>query len=302
MSLFGNSTFGKPATSTFGSFGNTANQSTQPATTGTGLFGSFGQQNQSQAQTQQGQQQQPGATTGNSLFPPPNTGTNPLFGGARPTGTLFGSTPSTQPSTGTNAFGTNTTGQGTTGAFGAPTGNPLFGSTNTTQTQPTQGTGLFGQPNQQNTTQPSGTGLFGQPAQPTQSTTNPLLFGQQPQQPQQQQQPSLFGQPQQQPQQSTGLFGSLAQPSTNLGGSTLFGNTQPGNSFLGLSNAGASTSNLFAPKTSLIQTQPQGDSAQAQFIGLVQKIEATAQAWDASSPQCRFQVSLITTCSTEWHF
>ena len=122
------------------------------------------------------------------------------------------------------------------------------------------------------------------------------------QQPQQQQQPSLFGQPQQQPQQSTGLFGSLAQPSTNLGGSTLFGNTQPGNSFLGLSNAGASTSNLFAPKTSLVQTQPQGDSAQAQFIGLVQKIEATAQAWDASSPQCRFQVSLITTCSTEWHF
>ena len=109
-------------------------------------------------------------------------------------------------------------------------------------------------------------------------------------------------QQQQQPQQSTGLFGSLAQPSTNLGGSTLFGSTQPGNSFLGLSNAGASTSNLFAPKTSLIQTQPQGDSAQAQFIGLVQKIEATAQAWDASSPQCRFQVSLITTCSTEWHF
>lgn len=297
MSMFGGSTFGKSAT--FGSFG-TANQNTQPA--GNALT-AFGAQNQNPSQNQ-GQQQQPTpggqTTTGNSFFPNQNTSTNPLFGGAKPTGSIFGNTATnTQPAV--TAFGTNNTGQqGTNAGFGAPAGNPLFGSTATSQ--PAQNTGLFGQTAQQN--QPSsGTGLFGafgQSTQQNQTTSTPSLFGQQQQQQQQQQQsaPSLFGQSNQQPQQQQqrppvfGGFPQAAQQSTNFSGSTLFGNNQPGGSLLGLSNAGASTSNVFAPRSSMMQTQSQGDSAQAQFTSLAQKIEVVTQAWDASSPQCRFQVRL----------
>ncbi|EJD04210.1 uncharacterized protein FOMMEDRAFT_121798 [Fomitiporia mediterranea MF3/22] len=163
-----------------------------------------------------------------------------------------------------------------------------------TSTAPTGGTTLFGSStNTANATQPS-TGLFGQQQnQPSAGTTS--LFGQpqQSQQPQQQPTTSLFGQPaaQAQVQPQTSLFGNLGQSTINppSGGLGLFGSNQPSSSLFGLPNTGASTSGLFAGRSSLRQSQQQADTAQAQFLNLVQRIEAVAQAWDPNSPQCRFQ-------------
>lgn len=300
--MFGNSAFGKPAgASPFGSFGqvnaNTQGQ-TQPttgATTGTSLFGGFGNTNANQNPQGQ-QQQQPGAT---------NSSSNPLFGG-KPASSLFGNAASTsgmQPATGNSAPGVGTSLFGGGSAFGAgaqqqqqPATNP-FG---VSSAAPSTGTGLFGtsataMPASQSA--PS-TGLFGQ--QQTQpSTSAPSPFGQTPNQMQTQPGSTLFGQPAAtQPQAMAmqtggGLFGTFGQstaapaPSGGLG---LFGNTQPGSSLLGSTSGGMGTSSLFAPKTSFLQPQLREDSAQAQYINLMQRIEAVYQAWDPNSPQNRFQV------------
>ncbi|KAL5495512.1 NUP57 [Sanghuangporus weigelae] len=298
MSMFGGSAFGKPATgSAFGSFGNANANTTNPTTNvqpqqATNLFGSFGQ-TQGQQPAQQ-QQQQPGTSVGgSSLFSSTNTSTSslfggkPLFGSATGTGTNTSSTQPVTGATGSSMFGgfgsnTNASAQSNpTGAFGA-------------STAPTGGTGPFAA-STANPSQPS-TGLFGQQQnqQPAGTTT---LFGQPQIQQQQQQQPttSLFGQSTAQAQsQPTGLFSNFGQSTTNsapntTGGFGLFGSSQPGSSLMGAPNAGTSTSGLFAGRTSLMQGQQQGDSAQAQFVNLVQRIEAVAQAWDPSSPQCRFE-------------
>ncbi|KAL5535281.1 PXA2 [Sanghuangporus sanghuang] len=298
MSMFGGSAFGKPVTgSAFGSFGNANANPTNPTTNAqpqqaTNLFGSFGQtQNQTQGQQPaQQQQQQPGTSAGGpSLFPTANTGTSSLFGGKPLYGSATGTgtnTSTTQPATSSlfGGFSSNTnagTQSNPTGAFGA-------------SMAPTGGTGPFGA-SAANPSQPS-TGLFGQ-QQNQQPAGTTSLFGQPQIQQQQQQQPmtSLFGQSTAQPQpQPTGLFSNFGQSTTNpapntTGGFGLLGSTQPGSSLMGAPNAGASTSGLFAGRTSLMQSQQQGDSAQAQFVNLVQRIEAVAQAWDPSSPQCRFQ-------------
>ncbi|PAV22212.1 nucleoporin nup44 [Pyrrhoderma noxium] len=349
MSVFGNSAFGKPAsTPAFGTaFGSTnANTNTigqTPQQPTTSAFGGFGQANQAQNQQQQQQQQQQiGAAPGTSLVPGTGTTANPLFGG-KPAASLFGSTnTTTQPAVGagsTSLFG-NPTAQNATGtsAFGSTpntAGTGLFGSTNTSTTQPSTGlfgstnpstttqpsTGLFGSANTSNPTQPS-TGLFGQPnntatvTQPTtnlfgsstntSTTTQPTtgLFGQpqnqqpsttffgQPANPLKPFQPttSLFGQ-QSQPQQPS-LFGGLGQstpaaPATST--SSLFGSSQTGTSMFGLPNTSTTTSSIFAPKSSLIQTQSQSENAQAQYNTLVQRIDGIAQAWDSNNPNCRFQ-------------
>ncbi|KAI0832820.1 nucleoporin autopeptidase-domain-containing protein [Trametes gibbosa] len=234
---FGNtSTAAQPATTGFGNFGQPANTTN---TTGGGIFGTggaFGQQNQ---------QQQPQQPTGFGVFGQPQNQqqTNTAGGGLFGTGT-FGANNQAKP-----AFGTGTTGFGTTGAFGATqpnqqpaaAGGGLFGQTQqsnattgfgafgnnnapkpsifgntTTTTQPaTTGFGAFGTPNQtqpQQNNQPSG-GIFGAPAGG--------LFGQTQQQNNQQQQPAaggLFGNTQPAQQQpggglfvSGGLFGNNQQ-------------------------------------------------------------------------------------------
>ncbi|EKM57328.1 uncharacterized protein PHACADRAFT_255029 [Phanerochaete carnosa HHB-10118-sp] len=233
-----------------GSFGNTSHTTN---TTGGGLFGNT--------------QQNTTGTAGGSLFG------NPSSTSANTGGGLFGSTANNSTSTTgnpSNFFG-NTTSNNTPSLFGQ------------TQQQKPVGS-LFGTP----TPQPSGGLPFGQSStqQPNQPTTG-----------------SLFGQPTQQQQQQQqfqgSLFGNLNQPpATTTGG--FFGNSTLGASTLGISTLGASTlggtnvgapslgGSLLASRTTAIPLQQQQDP-QSQFIALIQRIEGVKQAWDSSSPHCRFQ-------------
>ncbi|KAI0787532.1 hypothetical protein C8Q74DRAFT_1366392 [Fomes fomentarius] len=193
------------------------------------------------------------------------SGTNPLFGGARPAGqtgtsifgqsttqpagSLFGSTAQPQQST-TSAFSgfgqpqAQTQGTQGTSIFGSATqnsgnqGGSLFGTTQPQQgqqqqQQPAQGTSLFGSTFGQPQQQQSSTSIFGQPAQQQQPTNN--IFGQPAQQQQQQQQ-----------QQQKPFFGaSTANPS--------FGNTmqQPAQQGTGMNplQPQATQSSLFGSTT-----------------------------------------------------
>ena len=291
-----------------------------PVVTGTGLLGT----------APVGQQQQVGGgflggtlgqqPTGAGLFGTTNsagqatTGTTGLFGttagGGATGGGLFGTTPNAPASTGTGLFGganTNATNQpaaATGGLFAsnAP-GGGLFGSTNATTNAPglfgtntataNTGGGLFGTSTNTGTTNLFGqtqnqarpaNSLFGAPAQ----GSNPLFVQSQQQQPQQN---TLFGQQQPQQQQQGPLFGSLGQSSAP-GAGTLFGTGNLGASNLGGSSLSNTTVNLYGSRTPATQTlQP---DAHSQFIAILQRIEAIKLAWDASSPQCRFQVRSIT--------
>ncbi|KAG2159353.1 nucleoporin complex subunit 54-domain-containing protein [Suillus bovinus] len=276
--LFGNTTANttqQPATGgLFGSTNSNTQTQTQPAGTSlfgntltqpTGnLFGAAGSQQQQPQQPQQGGSLFGGTTTQQQQ--PQSSG---LFGGA-PTqqpatgaGGLFG-TSTTQPSTGGNLFG------GTSSQ--APTSGGLFGST--TAQAPATGGGLFG------STTTNSNPLFGNknPASifgtaPAPSSTTPTLFGQS-QSMQPIATPSLFGQSQQK--LAGSLFGSVNQPapSTTTGG--LFGST-----------LGLPLSNSLLASRSAAPAQQQDH--QSQYAALEQKIQAIVQAWDPSSPACRFQ-------------
>jgi nuclear pore complex protein Nup54 len=335
MSLFGNNqttnTNASPATG--GSiFGNTGTQQQQPP--GGGLFGGQNQGATQSTPALFGSTNQPSQTP--SLFGNPGTSTNTNapggggpFGGQQQTtsGGLFGgaSNQQQQPPAG-GLFGTSTTQQP------AATGGGLFGST-TQQQQPQQQTtgGLFG--GTVATQQTGGGGLFGgskpggmfgsslsintntsgmAPSAPTTTNTNPLFggtLGQQPQpqqQQQQQEQPAalggIFSQTSQNQQQRPSLFGNLGQ-STNppLGGSIMgstLGTGMPG-AGLGqpMGGLGASTFST----NSLLSTRGAGVPAQqadahAQQAKLMQRMEGIFNAWNAASPQCRFQVRVCFVC------
>ncbi|KAF9224896.1 hypothetical protein BS17DRAFT_779235 [Gyrodon lividus] len=274
MSAF--SSFGQNQTggSTFASGNNTSifgATTTQPA--GGSLFANTNTQQQQQPAggsffgSTATQQQQPGG----SIFG--NTSTNTQ---QQPTsGSLFGSTNNTtQPS---NLFGTTATqapGSGG-GLFGSSTtsSNPLFGNKNPASIFGTQGSGTTTGTGSTNTITPPS--LFGQPAaQGMTTTTQPVT--------------SLFGQPAQQQQKPTGsLFGSTAQPS---GTGSLFGSTlAPPSLGTGLGSGsflGASTS---TPSSMTIGGTSQQQDPQSQFVALMQRIDAIAEAWNPNSPQCRFQ-------------
>ncbi|KAF8920594.1 nucleoporin complex subunit 54-domain-containing protein [Mucidula mucida] len=169
-------------TNTGGSiFGQPANQnkpSTFGATTGGSLFGqpsaTTGNTQQPQNNSsffatppagQQNQQQKSNnlfAGSTNPLLPSTATSTNPLFGGASSTPSLFGSTNSTAPATGTSSLFGSTSNTNTNNApatsntgslFGSSTGGSLFGSTANTNNNPlnqsTLTTSIFGKPPQQ---------------------------------------------------------------------------------------------------------------------------------------------------------
>ncbi|KAF8241135.1 hypothetical protein L208DRAFT_1229414 [Tricholoma matsutake] len=326
MALFGNNQTANTTTTpaTGGSiFGNTSTQQQQPA--GGGLFGGQSQGATQSTPSLFGNTNQPGQTP--SLFGGTNTNTNAggggLFGGQQQqqqqqqqpqstggglfgsgsnqqqqhqpaAGGLFGNTATQQPAAmGGGLFGNSTTQQP------AATGSGLFG--NSTTQPAAMGGGLFG------TQQPAATGgggggLFGgnkpgsifgsslsintntsstTPSAPTTTNTNPPLFGGTlGQQPQQQQAPapgSLFSQTSQNQQQRPSLFGNLGQSTTGLG--------QPAG---GLGGSALSTNSLLSTRGAGVPAQQQAD-AYAQQAKLVQGMESIYNAWNAASPQCRFQ-------------
>ncbi|KAG8180121.1 hypothetical protein JTE90_012136 [Oedothorax gibbosus] len=200
---FGSTTQSKPmfgttgATNTFGTSGGLFGQPAQ--TQNTGLFGKsvgFGAPTAAAAPAFSF-----GASTGTSLFGQ-NNQQKPLFGQTTGGTGLFGSTATTQQSTG---FGTNTAfgafganNQQTTGLFGAkPTG---FGTTNTTTTNSFS----FGNTNAMS----AGGGLFGQKPAATAFGTGTTAFGT--------------------PSSGFGAFG--ATPATGTG---LFGQTKPAGTAFG---------------------------------------------------------------------
>lgn len=306
-----------------GAFGNTANNATPAA--GPSLFGATSNAQSQQPQQQTGSlfgnvqnQQQP------SLFGATNQGNAPnLFVNtqAQPGGSLFGQNngqTQNQGSGGGALFG------GQQAQQQQQPGTNLFGSINTNQQQQQQGTSLFGAPAQQ--TQPAAPGgLFGQSTNNNAGTSGGLfgskpsgslfgqgglsintntsqgnntnsnsLFGSLGQSTQQQQQQpaanNIFGQPQQQQGGQTSFGSNLGQstngnPTNSLLGGNNLGSSTLGN--LGQSNLGVSSLLSRAP-SSTPQNQP--DSAQAQFAKLTAQIEAIANAWNSSSPECRFQV------------
>ena len=139
------------------------------------------------------------------------------------------------------------------------TGTSLFGST-TTQQQPSAG-GLFG--TTQNPSTSTGTGLFG-------ST---------------------------QPQQSTNIFSPTATGTQGLGtGGSLFGSTNPQQQQQQQQQQQLQQGSLFGNSTltagtlgtSLALSQLNSDPG-AQCAVLTQRIEGIKNAWDATSPQCKFQ-------------
>ncbi|KAG1752247.1 hypothetical protein EDB19DRAFT_1100046 [Suillus lakei] len=258
-SLFGN-TSTQPTQPAGSLFGNMSAQPTQPAGN---LFGNAGTQQHQQPQqagglfgnttTQQQQQPQSGGLFGSATTQQPASGAGGLFG-----------TSTTQPSAGGSLFGGTST--------QAPTSGGLFGSA-TTQA-PATGGGLFG------STTTSSNPLFGNKnpasifgAAPVTSTT-PTLFGQS-QSAQPIATPSLFGQSQQQ-KPAGSLFGSMNQPAQSTATGGLFGSTLG----LPLSNS------LLASRST---APPQQQDPQSQYAALEQKIQAIVQAWDPSSPACRFQ-------------
>ncbi|KAI0340274.1 hypothetical protein BDW22DRAFT_1334651 [Trametopsis cervina] len=280
--LFGNTQQNQPSGSLFGNtqqnqpsgglFGNT--QQNQPSVGG-GLFGNTTGQN----------------TTGGGLFS--NTAPAGNAGGG-----LFGSTTQSSTASGTGStLGGSLFGGAQNNASSGATGGGLFG--NNTNASTNSGPGLFGA----STTTPAGGGggLFGSTNTNTPGATSSGLFGGQGSQISQpslfnQQKPagSLFAQPTQQQQPTNSLFSQSTQQPQQVS-SSLFNSTNPqqGNSLfgtLGTSTLGTSAlgNSLFASPTSVIPTQQHADP-QSQFSSLVQRIDSIKQAWDSSSPQCRFQ-------------
>ncbi|KAI0922755.1 hypothetical protein AcV5_009647 [Taiwanofungus camphoratus] len=268
----GSSLFGTTPVNTTGNlFGN---PSTNSNTSGSGLFGNTGSSNTN--------------TAGGGLFGNTNTTGGVLFGnaaGATNTNTmgggLFGN-PAGGPNSntaGSGLFGSTLGGSNTNATGGGPfgtsnantTGSGLFGNTASTPANTTGG-GLFG--NTSNAPSTSGGSLFGgQPNNP------PFLFGIS----SQNQQPgSMLGQPP--PQQRQGsLFGNLGQSST-ASGDTLHRSNTLGRSTL----FGSTANNLLSSRATVASGYQQAD-AQSQFTSLNQRIEDIAQAWDPTSPRCRFQ-------------
>lgn len=318
-SLFGNtnqpgqtpSLFGGTNTNTnagggglFGGQQQQQQQQQQPQSTGGGLFGSGSNQQQ---------QHQPAA---GGLFGNTATQQPAAMGGG-----LFGNSTTQQPAaTGSGLFGNSTTQPAAMGGglFGtqqpAATGGGLFGSTTQQQQPQQQSGGLFG--GTVATQQAGGGGLFGgnkpgsifgsslsintntsstTPSAPTTTNTNPPLFGGTlGQQPQQQQAPapgSLFSQTSQNQQQRPSLFGNLGQSTlggSTLGTSTLGTSTGLGQPAGGLGGSALSTNSLLSTRGAGVPAQQQAD-AYAQQAKLVQGMESIYNAWNAASPQCRFQ-------------
>ncbi|CAD5227019.1 unnamed protein product [Bursaphelenchus xylophilus] len=222
-SLFG-STQNKPAGGLFGST-NTSSPfaSTSNANASGSLFGAkpaFGQQSSTSlfgatntaTTTQSGfgfGAAKPTTSTGfGSTFGQTNTGTSSLFGSTQ-SKPLFGSTTTSQPSTGMFGATTSQPAQGTTlfggGATGTQGTTSIFGGGTS---QPAAGTSLFGGNTQQNTGQ---TGIFG--SQPQQSTGT-----------------SLFGTA---TNTGTSLFGNTASQQAGFGGTSAFGQKPAGTGLFG---------------------------------------------------------------------
>ncbi|KAF8607100.1 hypothetical protein BDV93DRAFT_536746 [Ceratobasidium sp. AG-I] len=208
---------------------------------------------------------------GNTANQPANNTTAPAAGAG-----LFGQPPAQQPSLFGAPAGTNTTGGG------------LFGNTTAA---PATGGGLFGatttQPQNQAQTQPAGS-LFGS------TTTAPTAGG-------------LFGNTMTQP--SAGLFGSTNTQPAAAGG--LFGAKPAGTttSLFGQPSGSAGFGQQPAQQNPLAQSiltastlggppQPQqSNNLQVSVFGtpgaagqtLEQRIENIVQAWNPTSPSCRFQ-------------
>ncbi|GAA5824041.1 hypothetical protein JCM3770_005134 [Rhodotorula araucariae] len=190
-----------------------------------------------------------------SLFgaaPTSQPATTSLFGAAQPTTSLFGSAapaPTSQP---LSLFGG---GQPAPSLFGASSAAPPSG-------------GLFGA----STAAPAtGGGLFGASAQVPASAGGP--FGQQQQpQPAQQPAPSLFGQSQSAA--SLSLFSSKPATSSLFGSTAAGGLTAPG----GPAPPAAAVPKLGDP----LPVSPNEPAIEA-------RLQALKDAWDPSSPRCRFQ-------------
>jgi nuclear pore complex protein Nup54 len=229
-------------------------------------------------------------TGGSSFSFGNNTASQPA---ANNTGTgLFGQAPAQPAAQPTGLFGANNTntGTGTTGG--------LFGGA----TAPAAGGGLFGsttmQPQNQTQTQPAG-GLFGS------TTTAPATGG-------------LFGNTgaNQPNQPSTGLFGNTANTQPAAGGglfgakpagtNSLFGQTTTGPPATGFGQTTTqpnplAQSTLTASALGQPQQLQKTNNLQVSVFGtpggagqtLEQRIENIAQAWNPSSPSCRFQVSMV---------
>ncbi|THH32835.1 hypothetical protein EUX98_g1332 [Antrodiella citrinella] len=315
--LFGNMNTNTNATGATagGLFGNTG--AAPAANTGGGLFGTNNMANSAPGTG--------GGLFGNNPIPANNTGSglfaNTNTGAAGTTGGLFANT-NTNPAAGGGLFGnTNTAGTSNTGGglFGnantgtagtGTTGGGLFGNTNTaagtsggglfgnagTAGQSTTGGGLFGNTNTGNT----GGGIFGN-MNNAQPANNPFgnLNTQQQQQQQTAPQGGLFTGFGQNNQQKSGGFGQTQtqpQQGSLFGGPTsgnLFGGSTLGSSTLGVSTLGGlrplngSTNNLLASRANAMSQQQQ--DPQSQYAALMQRIEAIAQAWNSSSPNCQFQ-------------
>ncbi|KAK0469240.1 nucleoporin complex subunit 54-domain-containing protein [Desarmillaria tabescens] len=316
MSLFGATNTTTPAGGNL--FGSNAQQ--QPAATGGGLFG--GNSTQTQTATPSlfgstntgssafGQNTASNTNTGSSIFgstaTQPQTNQNSAFAlkpsvfgqtgtgttvsqPAQSTSSFFSTPPAGQQNqqnqqakpnlfnTTNPSFGGTSTSTGTNPLFGSSTtspntnttttnANPLFGSTSTNTT--TQNP-LFGSTTNTNTVNP----MFGSSSTTSAPTTN------------------------------TNIFGTTSTSTNPMFGSST--NTTLGNSTLGTSALGGSTlgTNAFGARPQLQSTlgansllkstapasQQQLVDAQTQFAKLSQKIESIANAWNPSSPQCRFQ-------------
>ncbi|KAG8216116.1 nucleoporin complex subunit 54-domain-containing protein [Butyriboletus roseoflavus] len=308
-----------------GLFGGTVS-SQQPSATGGGLFGGTTQPATVTGGSIFGSATQPAATrnifgnttqaaAGGSIF---SSTTQPATGGS-----IFGgtNTQQSQQSAGSSLFGTATTQPQQSGGnlFGTstntlqqPTAGGLFGTTNvttqptagpfgSTMTAPAPGGGLFGSSTSSSNPlfgNKAPSSIFGAPATGTSTGTGtstispPTLFGQpatqtststaQPPTP-------LFGQPaQQQPQKLAGsLFGSTTQPSTT---GTLFGSNLAAPAW----GTGLGTGSILGTSTSRSSQSTLGATAQQQdpqnqFVALVQRIDAIAEAWNPNSSLCRFQ-------------
>ncbi|GJE93078.1 nucleoporin complex subunit 54-domain-containing protein [Phanerochaete sordida] len=275
-----------------GLFGN-AGATNTTNTTGTapagGLFGSTTAQPAAGGGLFGNTQANASGATGGGLFGNTQANTSGATGGG-----LFGSTSNTTGATGGGLFGStqqntaNTTGGGLFGSTAntsTNTGGGLFGNMSTTGTTP----GLFGNNAQSNTG-----GLFGQNQQkpagslfgtPASQPAGGSLFGQSSTQQNQPATNSLFGQATQQQQLQGSLFSNFSQPSGGLFGGSTLGMSTLGGTTLGASSLGGG---LLASRATGIPVQQQQDP-QSQFAALAQRIEGVKQAWDPSSPQCRFQ-------------
>ncbi|RPB21533.1 hypothetical protein L211DRAFT_840718 [Terfezia boudieri ATCC MYA-4762] len=205
-----------------------------------------------------------GTPNTSSLFSTPTTSTQPSSGifGTAPTGPAAG--------TGSGFFGGTTPAAATTTSV--PSTGGIFGAAPAATSAPTTG-GIFGGSNPAAGTTPSapGSGLFGSiPAPATSTAPSSGLFGQTPASTA----PSsgLFGSTPAPTAPSSGLFGSTPAPSTTtstpglsfLGGlgSTSAG-TQHTTQQKGLFNSTAPTLSLFAPTTTITNTNNQQSNQQA---------------------------------------